>query len=329
LSNDTRFVYDGWSLVAELNASSLQPNATFVWGLDLSGSMQGAGGVGGLLFTTVNSELGTVNYAPAYDGNGNIVALIDLADGSLSAEYEFSPFGEVIKASGSSATANPFRFSTKYTDAETGLLYYGNRYYSPSAGRWLSRDPIEEDGGVNLYGFVSNDPISNTDSIGLVETQLIFTPESPGKVPVHWVDLGGPIDLANRIIGGKTKVAPLVECHCDGCKVKCMMRFVFVIELNARYKKRGGMPFWLKNYGHEQQHVRSNMAEFTKLAQELSSEAEASWYTSCENRAEELQENYYNKIADIRREEANHLNPGSPAAGTPVDPAEPPPPGWY
>jgi RHS repeat-associated protein len=57
------------------------------------------------------------------------------------------PFGEVIRATGSMAKTNPFRFSTKYQDDETDLLYYGYRYYNASAGRWLSRDPLGEKGG--------------------------------------------------------------------------------------------------------------------------------------------------------------------------------------
>jgi RHS repeat-associated protein len=56
------------------------------------------------------------------------------------------PFGEVLRATGSMAKANPFRFSTKYQDDETDLLYYGYRYYNASTGRWLTRDPIEEHG---------------------------------------------------------------------------------------------------------------------------------------------------------------------------------------
>ena len=60
-----------------------------------------------------------------------------------------------------------FRSSTKYTDQETGLLDYGYRYYNPETGRWLSRDPIEEQGGVNLYGFVGNDGVNHWDVLGL------------------------------------------------------------------------------------------------------------------------------------------------------------------
>ena len=65
------------------------------------------------------------------------------------------------------AKANAFRFSTKYQDDETDLLYYGYRYYNASTGRWLSRDPLEEDGGMNLYCFVSNLPLSAIDACGL------------------------------------------------------------------------------------------------------------------------------------------------------------------
>jgi RHS repeat-associated protein len=76
------------------------------------------------------------------------------------------PFGEVLRATGPMAKANPFKFSTKYQDDESDLLYYGERYYCASAGRWVSRDPIEEEGGENLYGFVQGDPISSTDPLG-------------------------------------------------------------------------------------------------------------------------------------------------------------------
>src|SRR5699024_9180942 len=62
---------------------------------------------------------------------------------------------------------NPFGFSTKYRDEETELYYYGYKYYTPSMGWFLNRDPIEEQGGLNLYGFVTNDPVSAWDYLGL------------------------------------------------------------------------------------------------------------------------------------------------------------------
>jgi hypothetical protein len=102
---------------------------SFTWGLDLSGSLQGAGGVGGLLAITDASQ---GSHFCAYDGNGNVSALVK-ADGSgLTAQYAYGPFGELLRATGPMAKANPFRFSTKYQDDESDLLYYGYRYYNAS-----------------------------------------------------------------------------------------------------------------------------------------------------------------------------------------------------
>lgn len=77
------------------------------------------------------------------------------------------PFGEVIRASGSMAKGNPLLFSTKYQDDESGLRFYGYRYCSSSVGRWLSRDPLQERGGLALYCFVNNASISSIDLLGL------------------------------------------------------------------------------------------------------------------------------------------------------------------
>jgi RHS repeat-associated protein len=143
-----RFLYDGWNLVASVNpASSLVQS--FIWGLDLSGSPQGAGGVGGLV--AIDAPWTGVQFM-AMDGNGNVAALVSATDGTAAATYEYGPFGEAIRSTGPMAKANPFRFSTKYQDDETDLLYYGYRYYSTSTGRWLSRDPIAESGGLSKRG---------------------------------------------------------------------------------------------------------------------------------------------------------------------------------
>ncbi|HQK02448.1 MAG TPA: RHS repeat-associated core domain-containing protein [Verrucomicrobiota bacterium] len=162
-TNDVRYVYDGWNLLASLNPAS-SVRQSYLWGLDLSGTMQGAGGVGGLLAITDASQ---GSHFCAYDGNGNVTALVK-ADGSgLAAQYEYGPFGEPLRATGPMAKANPFRFSTKYQDDESDLIYYGYRYYNPSTGRWPNRDPIGERGGMNLYGFVGNSPLNRVDRLGL------------------------------------------------------------------------------------------------------------------------------------------------------------------
>jgi RHS repeat-associated protein len=188
-----KFVYDGWNLIAILTSEfSLQ--TSFSWGLDLSGSNQGAGGVGGLLAATLSGQ-GT--HFIAYDGNGNVMALVSASGGTVTAQYEYSPFGETLAASGSAANANAFRFSTKYTDAESGFLYYGYRFYNPSTGRWLSRDPIGERGGKNNYAFACNDSINGVDVLGLHQFTL---KKNPGRIEKPRPLPGVPDEL----MGGET-----------------------------------------------------------------------------------------------------------------------------
>ena len=127
------FLYDDWNLVAELKPNN-SPIRSYVWGTDLSGSMQGAGGVGGLLEVSYYGSA-TTNCFPAFDGNGNVAALINAADGTVAANYEYAAFGEPVRVTGVMARNNPFRFSTKYADDESDLLYYGYRCYKPSL-RW-------------------------------------------------------------------------------------------------------------------------------------------------------------------------------------------------
>jgi RHS repeat-associated protein len=166
-AHDRVFVWDGWNTIGELNHSAGGGSALryYGWGLDLSGSQQGAGGVGGLVleFDVPAGEM----YLPTYDGNGNVMKLVKASDRSVAASYEYDPYGKVVGSTGAFATGNPWGFSTKYADAELGMLYYGFRYYSPGSGRWSSRDPIEEVGGVNLYAFVNNDPANMVDLFGM------------------------------------------------------------------------------------------------------------------------------------------------------------------
>ena len=156
---------------------------SFLRGLDLSGSMQGAGGVGGLL--AVGCPTNGTHFV-AYDGNGNVSALVSASDGTVSAEYAYGPFGEPVCGTGPMAKANPIRFSTQYADDATGDLKYLFRDYEQSVGRWLSRDPIEERGGINLYGLAGNDSLDGADPLGL---RWIYT----GVPPVMtWVPDDSP-----------------------------------------------------------------------------------------------------------------------------------------
>ena len=168
------FIYDGWNVVQE--AINHQPSTTnyYTWGLDLSGSVQGAGGIGGLLYASLD---GTTAYY-CYDANGSAryVGQLVSPDGELLAHYEYSPFGETIVSAGPLAKANPFRFSTKHWANLTGLGYWGYRYYHPELGRWMSRDVIQEKGGYNLYCMVNNDPNNGIDVFGNLPGYISLRP---------------------------------------------------------------------------------------------------------------------------------------------------------
>jgi RHS repeat-associated protein len=158
-----KYLYDGWNCIAEYSANTLKK--TYLWGIDLSGSMQGAGGVGGLLLITDHSAPITSHY-PCYDGNGNIRKLLDATTLATTATYDYGPFGELIRATGPYAATNSYRFSTKPQDKDTGLIYYNYRHYDTKIGRWQGRDPIEERGGFNLYNFLGNRPSNAYDILG-------------------------------------------------------------------------------------------------------------------------------------------------------------------
>ena len=158
------FVWDANNIVLEkvVFANGTTRTFEYFWGADKSGTEQGAGGVGGLLYLTVE---GTI-YIPCYDNNGNITCYLD-ANGNTIAQYTYDAFGNTISQSGPLAGFFRHRFSTKYCDSETGLYYYGYRFYHPILMRWLNRDPLEEDGGVNIYIFCGNSPTSIYDGDGL------------------------------------------------------------------------------------------------------------------------------------------------------------------
>ena len=149
------YVYDDWNRIASfLHTSSLTLHNSYVWGMDLSGSMQGAGGVGGLL---KEGDL-----YPLFDANGNIMQKLD-DTGSIAMNVAYDPFGNIIDGT----LVGEYGFSTKPLIDDLNWYYYGFRYYDPTTGRWPNRDPIEEQGGLNLYAFVGNDGVNAWDQLGL------------------------------------------------------------------------------------------------------------------------------------------------------------------
>jgi RHS repeat-associated protein len=162
-------------------------------------------------------RFGACSFCEAKDESTSLQSTATIMRSSLSTlltasigNYDYGPFGEVIRATGPMAKINPFRFSTKYQDDETDLVYYGLRYLKTSTGGWLSRDPVDEIGfnlletgdgdgdddvdphtlEGNPYRFVKNDPISRNDAFGLW----------PSASPWYgrFINLGFPIPLTHE-----------------------------------------------------------------------------------------------------------------------------------
>lgn len=117
--------YDNWNPIADftLASNAYTLDRTYTWGIDLSGTLQGAGGVGGLLAVEIESGVNAGVYYPTYDGNGNVSEYLD-SSGSFVAHYEYGPFGEpATTPSGAIPGEFVHRFSTKPVDDETGYYY--------------------------------------------------------------------------------------------------------------------------------------------------------------------------------------------------------------
>jgi RHS repeat-associated protein len=169
-TNGVRFVYDGNVVIQERDGNNL-PQVTLTRGRDLSGSLQGGGGIGGLLALTENPQ-STHSFYHA-DGNGNVAALLN-TNQILVAKYEYDPFGNTLSISGSKAFVNRYRFSSKPIHELSGMYDFLRRWYAPEIQRWLNGDPIGESGGLNVHLFVGNEPMGNVDLWGHARLSLTF-----------------------------------------------------------------------------------------------------------------------------------------------------------
>ncbi|MBN8248061.1 MAG: RHS repeat-associated core domain-containing protein [Verrucomicrobia bacterium] len=206
LSAEQRYVYDGMLLLQQRSSGNL-PQVSYTRGLDLSGSVDGAGGIGGLLARSTHATTSpyAVNSSAYYhaDGNGNITYLLR-SDAAASASYKYDPFGRTLSSSGTLAAANVLRFSSKpillSSYGNWGDYYYGFRLYDPESQRWLNRDPIGEWGGMNLYRIAGNSPQTKVDLLGLAWYDFVpvigtiagcFNP-APGEDPGDFAFVSSP-----------------------------------------------------------------------------------------------------------------------------------------
>ena len=203
------------TVIQERDANNI-PKITYTRGTDLSGTMEGAGGIGGLLARTENSAHAHVLYHA--DGNGNITALAS-TNGILLGRYHYDPFGNILSIIGAAAEANLYRFSSKEYHPNSGLVYYLYRYYDPNLQRWPSRDPLLERGHFvlrnrhfvplgtkekKLYTYVRNSPVDLVDALGLTENPW----------PANGVVCNGCVDGSDVyiLVEGKYYTLPAGEC---------------------------------------------------------------------------------------------------------------------
>lgn len=105
-------------------------------------------------------------YAPHYDSHGNLTCLVEADSGRISETYRYGAFAQA-----NASQKSPWRLSSKRVDPESGLVFFGKRYYCPSLGRWLTPDPTGYESGPNLYTYVNNSPLIHYDAMGLTAQQ--------------------------------------------------------------------------------------------------------------------------------------------------------------
>ena len=166
-TNTTRYMWNGWELKAELDESNTIKR-TYTWGVDMSGTVGGFGGIGGLLACRNPSQNETVYYNT--DMGGNVVGTYST---NAVSSYTYGPYGEIISAD--DQHNQPFSYQTKMRHPRSGLVYFGYRWYTPQQKRWLNRDPLGEAGGLNLYSYCSENPVNFFDALGLFGELMIMT----------------------------------------------------------------------------------------------------------------------------------------------------------
>jgi RHS repeat-associated protein len=166
----TVFTYDGLGRrvrQVELADGVTVADRTFVWvGATIAEERTNAGATtvryfGNGMQIVSGTKAGFYTYAR--DHLGSIQAITD-ATGAVRAQYGYTPWGERTKLSGDVDTDEGF---TGHWHHRSGLVLTWFRAYDPTTGRWLSRDPIGERGGLNLYGYIVNNPLNDTDPLGL------------------------------------------------------------------------------------------------------------------------------------------------------------------
>jgi RHS repeat-associated protein len=339
LNGTTDFVFDGWQIIEERDGNNQLRRQT-IYGLlldeplildrNLGGGTTATGANDQRLYyhhNTVGSVFGLSNQtgklveAYQYDAYGRVVVYAAGANGAID-------FGgdDGVSVGGASGVGNAYLFTGQRLDAETNLYHYKRRYYSPTQGRFISRDPIEFFSARSVYEYAVSNPATFVDPWGLTEYKM----QAPTKVP--WSNH----KLKKGTHGLTVPTELSVSCRCVCCedmkrsnnwKVECTLTLNILIlmdedQINAANKKHGG---WNTTsvYGHEQKHVKAIQDAVKARVDAIDTGGCDFTKTMCPKKAKDFEK----KILEAAQKGLNdgaghdaHGHDGKPADGTPYAP---------
>lgn len=202
LLSKKQYIYKEYLQIAELDATNASdtspalPSKSYLWDPAQPIATR-------VLMMSLYDQNGNYveNLYYSHDAQKNSTALFGIQCGRR-ALYHYSPYGKTLKQDGNAANLNPFRYSSEYHDDETTLIYYNYRYYNPEAARFINRDPIGEQAGLNRYAFVNNNPVTQMDFLGLKKYKEVPIPDrgkNTSNCPQNfYVVVGGALDFVNR-----------------------------------------------------------------------------------------------------------------------------------
>ncbi len=201
-------------------------------------------GLGAEIGASVLLELNDKVFIPIHDRQGNITVLLDL-DGKAIETYNYDAFGHEI----TNNQISPWRFSSKRCDSETGLIYFGRRFYDPTIGKWLTQDPLGLKAGPNLYAYVLNGPLTKFDLYGLfVRTHgSSMIAQKHAEDPSYFSSRGYKLNIGRPNKNGESRYISISY----GSKKISGLSFVCVNGINTGLERGLEMPKYLSEISED------------------------------------------------------------------------------
>ena len=286
-----RFVYDNYLCIQQLRGAENALYHSYIWDPTEPIATRP------LVFIPSVGE--TAYYF--HDGNKNVSDLISIESASI--HYKYTPFGSY---SVFSLSGNPFCFSSEFNDSLLGLTYYNYRHYHEGAGRWVTREPFDEDEASGLYTMLDNSPAYKTDWLGL----LFY----------YYQTLDGNYSSLPNGVRALTQIRQTVVSQCSST-----FRLSVIITISVEIKVlTPSHPAWRKRYkrynlkwgnprtnerereaaiAHEKDHVQAVVAEM-KVLRKLNTLDGKQYSTMCEckeveSKINEIKKKYFDQLQEI------------------------------